>query len=53
MELKKENKGRTKTEIFSRCVGYYRPIDRFNEGILQSFHDRKLFKIEEKPSGQY
>jgi len=38
------NKGRTKCQIFSRVVGYYRPVSQWNEGIAQSFKDRVLFK---------
>jgi len=36
---------RTKTEIYSRVCGYLTPTSRYNEGKLQEFKDRKLFKI--------
>ena len=36
-------KSRTKCEIFSRVVGYLRPISQWNVGKLSEFHDRKLF----------
>lgn len=36
---------RTKCEIYSRCVGYIRPIQNFNEGKLAEFRERKLFDI--------
>ena len=40
-----------KTEVFSRVVGYYRPVDNWNEGKKEEFKDRKTFsqkKAEEK-----
>jgi len=36
---------RQKMEIFSRIVGYYRPTSSWNEGKLEEFSDRKLFKV--------
>ena len=37
---------RTKCEVFSRIVGYIRPISGWNEGKLAEFEDRKTFEIE-------
>ena len=37
-----ENK-RTKCEIWSRVVGYMRPISKWNEGKKAEFKDRKTF----------
>lgn len=37
---------RTECEVYSRCVGYIRPISQWNEGIRQSYHDRVTFKIQ-------
>jgi anaerobic ribonucleoside-triphosphate reductase len=31
-------------EVFSRVVGYYRPITNYNEGKLEEFKDRTFFK---------
>lgn len=39
---------RTRCEVFTRCVGYLRPISQFNEGKLQEFYERKLFVINKK-----
>ena len=36
---------RTECEIYSRVVGYMRPIKQWNKGKLREFHDRKTFKI--------
>jgi anaerobic ribonucleoside-triphosphate reductase len=39
---------KTRCEIYSRIVGYIRPTSQWNEGKLQEFKDRNLFKINEK-----
>jgi len=33
-----------KCEIYSRVVGYYRPVDQWNAGKQAEFWDRKNFK---------
>jgi len=40
------NKQRTKMEIYSRVVGYLRPVDQWNPGKQQEFRDRKNFKVD-------
>lgn len=37
-------KKRQKCEIFSRSMGYIRPIDNFNIGKRAEFEERKTFK---------
>jgi len=39
---------RTLCEIYSRIVGYIRPISNWNVGKEAEFGDRKLFKLQEK-----
>jgi anaerobic ribonucleoside-triphosphate reductase len=34
---------RTKCEVWSRSVGYLRPVEQWNEGKQQEFRDRKTF----------
>jgi len=34
---------RTKCEIWSRSVGYLRPVEQWNEGKQEEFADRKTF----------
>lgn len=36
---------RTKCETYSRVCGYLRPIDKWNEGKLEEYKDKKLFKV--------
>lgn len=51
MDCKKEVKGlknseRTKCEVYSRVVGYLRPVQHWNEGKSAEFHRRKTFKLQ-------
>lgn len=34
---------KTKCEVYSRVVGYIRPIEQWNDGKQEEFKDRKLF----------
>lgn len=36
---------RTKCEVYSRVVGYFRPVTQWNEGKQAEWKDRKMFKI--------
>jgi len=47
MDKEIENK-RTKCEVYSRVVGYLRPVSQWNRGKRQEFSDRKVFSIKEK-----
>lgn len=35
---------RQKCEVFSRSMGYIRPVDNFNIGKRSEFEERKTFK---------
>ena len=37
---------RTKCEVYSRVVGYLRPIKDWNVGKKAEWKDRKVFKVE-------
>ncbi len=44
-------KGQNKTtscEVYSRVVGYLRPVSQWNQGKQQEFKDRKMFNMMEK-----
>jgi len=43
-----KQKTRTKCAVWSRVVGYLRPVSHWNEGKVAEFNDRKSFKIDEK-----
>ena len=34
------------TEVYSRITGYYRPVQNWNDGKTQEYHDRKSYNIE-------
>jgi anaerobic ribonucleoside-triphosphate reductase len=34
-----------KCEVYSRVVGYHRPVDNWNEGKQEEFKDRALFDV--------
>lgn len=38
---------RTKCEVYSRIVGYIRPVDQWNAGKQSEFGDRKTFDVYE------
>ncbi len=33
------------TEVYSRITGYYRPVQNWNDGKTQEYHDRKMYDI--------
>jgi len=39
---------RTECEVYSRVVGYMRPVKQWNRGKQQEFYDRKMFDMKEK-----
>lgn len=43
---RKKEERRTRCEVFSRVVGYIRPVNTWNDGKTAEFKDRKVFKIE-------
>lgn len=38
------NQQRTQCEVYSRVVGYIRPVDQWNPGKQSEFTDRKTFE---------
>lgn len=36
---------RTECEVYSRVVGYLRPVNQWNTGKRTEFKDRKVFKL--------
>ena len=38
---------RTECEVYSRIVGYIRPISQWNVGQKEVFKDRKMFEVAE------
>lgn len=49
MDIKLEDRERTPCEIWTRVMGYHRPLESFNKGKKQEYYERKCFtekKIE-------
>jgi len=36
-----------KVEVYSRVVGYFRPVQNWNEGKQEEFRDRKFFNLKQ------
>lgn len=49
IELKDEE--RTECEIFTRVMGYHRPVSEFNRGKKSEFKERKCFTEEKAVKG--
>ena len=45
--FKKDPSYRQKCEVYSRVVGYIRPVQQWHLGNKEEFKDRKTFKIKE------
>jgi len=45
MSKNKKNKERTLCEVYSRVVGYLRPVGQWNTGKQTEYYDRRSFKI--------
>ena len=37
---------KSRTEVYSRITGYYRPVQNWNDGKSQEYRDRKVYDIE-------
>jgi len=46
LEILGKNNG-VPCEIFTRVVGYYRPVDQTNRGKMQEISERKMMTIPE------
>lgn len=40
---------RTRTEVYSRVVGYLRPVSQWNKGKRAEWLDRACFNVDKKP----
>ena len=49
----KENECGKKCEVYSRVVGYYRPVQNWNVGKREEFKDRLEFDIEKATKGEF
>lgn len=42
-----EEKKRQECEVYSRVVGYLRPVSQWNDGKQAEYNERKVAKLEE------
>jgi anaerobic ribonucleoside-triphosphate reductase len=42
-DLEKLNKKRTPCEVWTRVMGYHRPVSQYNKGKKSEFYSRKTF----------
>ena len=48
LKAEREQVKGTPCEVFSRCVGYLRPVQFFNKGKREEFNMRKMIKLNTK-----
>ena len=44
--MKEKRKCKAKTLVYSRVVGFYRPVSDWNDGKQQEFKERKTYKFD-------
>ena len=42
---KNENNIKVPVEVYSRVVGYFRPVNQWNKGKQEEFKERKEYKV--------
>lgn len=45
-DIKLNDSERTPCEVWSRVMGYHRPVSEYNKGKKEEFYERKCFKEE-------
>lgn len=45
-DIKLDDNERTKCEVWTRVMGYHRPVSEFNRGKKEEFYQRKCFTEE-------
>jgi hypothetical protein len=49
-DIKLDDNERTKCEVWTRVMGYHRPVSEFNRGKKEEFYERKCFAEEKAVS---
>lgn len=47
-EIKLEDSERQPCEVWSRVMGYHRPVQNYNPGKKQEYDDREMYKEPEE-----
>ena len=45
--MQKRHEKKIPVEVYSRVVGYFRPVNQWNKGKQEEFHERKEFMKNE------
>jgi hypothetical protein len=45
-DIKLDDSERTRTEVWTRVMGYHRPLESFNKGKKEEYYERKCFTEE-------
>lgn len=40
-------------EVYSRVVGYFRPINQWNKGKQEEFRERKVYRVDNVHAYEY
>jgi anaerobic ribonucleoside-triphosphate reductase len=51
--MMEEKELKVPVEVYSRVVGYFRPVNQWNKGKQEEFHERKVYRLEQTPSYEY
>jgi ribonucleoside-triphosphate reductase len=43
-----EEQRKVPVEVYSRVVGYYRPVNQWNKGKQEEFSERREYRIQER-----
>jgi anaerobic ribonucleoside-triphosphate reductase len=46
MEMAEKTEKRVPCEVYSRIVGYLRPVQNWNKGKRQEFEERQTFRVK-------
>lgn len=44
LQINLKDEERTKCEVYSRVMGYHRPVTEWNQGKQQEFADREMYQ---------
>lgn len=51
VDIELKDNERTECEVWSRCMGYHRPVSEYNRGKKSEFYERKCFTEEKAVEG--
>lgn len=52
MADQKQSERKVPCEVYSRIVGYLRPVQNWNEAKRQEFDDRRVFRVPEETAAK-